>query len=202
MFWLIGNASGAITEHSLPFQDWMLETAFLLYSEWMCKVTILEMAPEEWQMAFQMQHNDHYKMRLYLVLELLCTFYWDRSEDLRDWGFISQPKPSVDFVSEAFGNLKSCIFRTMLRKDEASEVDWWKVFWKISRCRNLQACSMSQLQPCSSWWSSGCHGAESQQSEFRLMLDWQFLNSLSVFADWRSCSCTTHYVLFTLAARD
>lgn len=35
-------------------------------------------------MFFQMQHNDRYKMRLYLFLELLCTFYRDGSEDPRD----------------------------------------------------------------------------------------------------------------------
>lgn len=31
MFQLIGNAIGAITEHSLLFQDWMLETAIFFY---------------------------------------------------------------------------------------------------------------------------------------------------------------------------
>jgi len=46
-------------------------------------------------MGFKMQRNDHYKMGLYFVLELLCTFYWDGSEDPREWGFSSQPKPRL-----------------------------------------------------------------------------------------------------------
>lgn len=84
---------------------------------------ILEMVPEKWQMGFKMQHNDHYKMGLYFVLELLCMIYWDGNKDPREWGFGSQPKPSLGFGNEAFVNFKSHISRMVLRNGVA-EVDW------------------------------------------------------------------------------
>lgn len=150
MFRLIGNAIGAITEHNLLFQDWMLEAAIFFYSEWACKVMILEMAPEKWQMGFKMQHNDHYKMGLYFDLELLCTFYWDGSKDPREWGFSSQPEPHLVFGYEAFMNLKSHISRMVQKSPSLKHVT---------------------AAACSSWWSSGCHVAKSQKSKFKLMLD-------------------------------
>lgn len=124
---------------------------------------ILEMAPEKWQMGFKMQHNDHYKMGLYFDLELLCTFYWDGSKDPREWGFSSQPEPHLVFGYEAFMNLKSHISRMVQKSPSLKHVT---------------------AAACSSWWSSGCHVAKSQESKFKLMLDWQSISKFYFSFCW------------------
>lgn len=72
-----------------------------------------------------------------LVLNYLCTFYWDGRKHPREWGFSSQLEPNLGFGNETFMNFKFHISRMVLRRDDAADVCCWKVFLKNERCRNF-----------------------------------------------------------------